>query len=388
MVEHDDYFIEKKNPRISLFRILSVSRRVLKQITRDRRTFAMMIVMPLIIMFIFGVALSGEVKHTPILIDNQDKTVSTPFGDVQAAKSIIGNLSLDDRVSITKGNYQQGVDGVEASNYTASILFPANFSQSIINATQNPDQVIRIIIYLDATKPQIRLTIMTALQDAIKNALNLKGINIETHFAYGGVEFSGLETGTPGVMGFVLTFLALLLSLLILIREQVEGTQIRLFATPLTARERLLGYMISLTIFALLMAFSILAISILVFQVPVEGSLLLLIAMAILFAIVNVSMAVLLANFVNNELQAVQMAPLTALPSMALSGMLVPVSTLPAFIQPLSKVIPLTYAIKIFEGIMLKGYGVSDLLFEISVLVGIALGFTIIAILTVSDKQE
>ena len=113
MTDPETYYIEKKNPRLSAFRVLAVSRRVLRQITRDRRTFAMIIIMPLVIMFIFGVALSGEVKHTSILIDNQDTTVTTPFGSIHAAKDIIANLTHDDRVDVHTGTYTNGIDGVE-----------------------------------------------------------------------------------------------------------------------------------------------------------------------------------------------------------------------------------------------------------------------------------
>jgi ABC-2 type transport system permease protein len=95
-----------------------------------------------------------------------------------------------------------------------------------------------------------------------------------------------------------------------------------------------------------------------------------------------------LSNFARNELQAVQLAPIIALPSMALSGMLVPVSSLPEIIQPLARVIPLYYGNRIFEGIMLKGYGLSELGGDLLVICGMAAIFLVLAAMTVKDSID
>ena len=124
------------------------------------------------------------------------------------------------------------------------------------------------------------------------------------------------------------------------------------------------------------------------FGAVVRGDLLLLFAAAALYALSQVLLAVFLSNFARNEFQAVQLAPLIAFPSMALSGMLVPISSLPAWIQPLSRLIPMYYANQLFEGVMLKGYGSGALAFDFAAVIVMAVLFLLLAMSTVKDRLD
>ena len=370
--------------KFSVARMLSVTKRVLKQIIRDRRTFAMIIVMPLIIMLVFGIALSGEIKHLNVAVDNQDQG---PLGS-----QILSALQADNRVDVHVVSYQKGVDRVENGEYFASILIPSTFTQNITlkfnPQNPNPDIPITMVLYVDATKPAIQGTVLASIRDAMANSLPDAGVSLDQHFAYTHKASSGLDVSIPAVAGFVLTFLILLLSLLTLVRERIGGTQFRLFTTPLTKIERLMGYAGALSFFGFIEVLAIMVISILVFGVEVAGSLTLLLVSLFFYALVHVLMAVFMSNFAENELQAMQMAPLIALPSMALSGMLVPISSLPYSAEILSYAIPLRYGITIFEGIMLKGFGFAELWTSYLALLGFILFFFALALLTVKDEME
>jgi len=212
------------------------------------------------------------------------------------------------------------------------------------------------------------------------------GVELNKQFAFGNIEYSGLDVSIPSVIAFVLTFLVLLISLIIITRESTSGVLTRLYSTPLSALERLLGYSIALMLLGILMVCVILSIGIGVFGVAVQGNFALLFFGAVLYALAHIFLAVFLSNFAKNELQAVQMAPLIALPSMALSGMLIPVNAFPDWVQTISKFVPMYYGNKIFEGIMLKGYGIGDLAFEFAVVGGIAVLFFVLAVTTVKDR--
>ncbi len=374
--------------KFSIFRVLTVSKRVIKQITRDRRTFGMLIVMPILIMLVFGIALSGEVKNIPIIIDNQDQSIDTGIISFNAGDQIFDSLEDDNRVNLKTDTWKEGVKLVEDGEYFASLLIPNNFSKNLAAKINGSDVQLNLKLHIDATKPSIRGSILGAIRDALESALGSQGVEITETIAFNGAEYTGLDTAIPAVMGFVLTFLILLISLLTLVRENIGGTLHRLYTTPLSKFERLLGYVIALTMIGLIEVMAILIISVFAFGAVVQGSILLLIASAFLYASVNVLLAVLLSNFAENELQAVQMAPLTALPSMALSGMLVPVKSLPAFAQFLSNFIPLTYGITIFEGIMLKGFGIKELWYEYLVLYLMGLILLVLASLTVKDHYD
>ncbi|MFX1481079.1 MAG: ABC transporter permease [Promethearchaeota archaeon] len=387
-LESREYFQPSK---FSFKRVFLITRRVLRQITRDRRTFGMIIIMPMVVILIFGFALGGDIKNIPILVDNEDLgyTTTVPpgvnltftFGD-----NITTALKSDNRIHYYAGNFFSNKKNVDDGIYYAAIYIPSNFSESIYNKTQGTQINITLYLYIDATKPTIKAIILVALQEALQSALGSKSISIEEQFAFGGIEFSGLDTSIPSVIAFVITFLVLLISLLTIKREALGGTEERLYASPLKASERLVGYTMALTVLALIMATAILVISIVLFGVVIQGNIFLLIGMLVLFSLLHVLLAVFLSNFAKNELQAIQIAPLIALPSMALSGMLVPVNSFPIIVQVIAKFIPLYYGNRIFEGIMLKGWGVVQLWPDILIISIIALICFILALITVKDK--
>jgi ABC-2 type transport system permease protein len=376
----------------SLGRSVAVATRVLTQIRRDRRTLGMLIVMPAIIMLIFGFALGGQVSNAPILVDNQDVGYNATMGPVSmpihAGSVVLTALQQDSAVKVTVGSFDAGKSGVDSGNYFASILIPSNFSQTLFMKARGGNVVPSIQVYLDGTKPSVVAGIMGALQGSVQNASGVKGFSVVQQYAFGGVKFSGLDVSLPSVIAFVLTFLVLLISLLTIARETTSATLPRLYTTPLMAAERLLGYTMALLLLAIMMVAVILFVGVGLFGVVVRGSIELLFGAAVLYALAHVLMAVFLSNFAKNELQAVQLAPLISLPSMALSGMLVPVNSLPGWIQPLANFVPLYYGNKLFEGIMLKGYGMGSLGLDFAVVAGIAVLFLVLALFTVKDRMD
>ncbi len=380
-----------KPKRFSPNRVMAVTWRVLKQIFRDRRTLSLMIIMPAVIMLIFGFALGGEVKNAPILVNNQDtgynvttgqsSTTSFHFGD-----NITSSLLNDDTVKITFGNFKSGETGVNNGTYYAAIMLPSNFSESLFLKNSGQNVSTSIQIFIDGTKPTIEAGILLALQRALQDSFGNGGVVLDKQFAFGGVEYSGLDVSIPSVMAFVLTFLVLLISLIIVARETTSGILPRLYTTPLSALERLLGYSIALLLLGFLMVGVILVIGVGVFGVVVQGSIVLLFFGAVLYALAHIFLAVFLSNFARNELQAVQLAPLIALPSMALSGMLIPVSSFPGWVQTIAKFVPMYYGNRLFEGIMLKGYGIGTLVPEFLIIGAIATLFFVLAAVTVKDR--
>jgi len=412
----------------SVNRVGVVAWRVLKQIARDRRTLGMMIAMPAIIMLIFGFALGGEVKNVPIAIDNQDNGYNVAYGSdanptIYFGSNITTALIKDNRVKVTQCGFDYGKRGVDNGSCYAAVLIPANFSETLfkhslgnaasqlanvqvvtngtvegnrqISMPLNLSQALSgvgisdnatIILYIDGTKPVNEASILAALQSALQDSVGGSGVSLDKQFAFGNIEYSGLDVSIPSVIAFVLTFLVLLISLIIITRESTSGVLARLYTTPLSATERLLGYSIALLLLGILMVSIILVIGIGVFGAVVSGNLALLFFGAVLYALAHIFLAVFLSNFAKNELQAVQMAPLIALPSMALSGMLIPVNAFPDWVQTVSHFIPMYYGNRLFEGIMLKGYGVGNLGLEFSVIGGIALLFFVLAVMTVKDR--
>ncbi|RMG35433.1 MAG: ABC transporter permease [Methanobacteriota archaeon] len=376
--------MKTRHRHFALYRVTALATRVLKQFRRDHRTVAMLVIFPILFMLIFGIVLSGDINNVPIVVENQDKGVTNPFTNKVTVfgDTIVDGLEGHENVNIVGDNYQEGIDLVEKAEIEASILIPENFTEDLL-ATGNAT----IIVYFDGTKPQLKAAVYQAIADALGD-LAEGGVQFEEHPAYGVGELSGLDVSIPAVMGYILTFLILLISVLTAIREDVSHTKTRLFTTPLTPIERILGYVIALTFLALIETIIVLTIAIYVFGATIHGSLGLLFVAGFLYGISHIFLAFLLSNFAKNEFQSVQMAVLIAIPSLALSGMILPVSTFPPSIAFISKFIPLTYGIRIFEGIMLRGWGIEQLWLEFSVILGLAVVFFILALVSSSDIRK
>ena len=385
-MSNKETFKLEKSAKFSVKRTTAVAFRVFGQLRRDRRTFGITIGMPVLIMVIFGFAFSGEASNVPIIVENLDEGLL--LGDVNLGNNITYSLTHDARVDVTIGNYEENTAKVEESKYFGIIRIPANFTQTVIARGQGEDVKIIIDLYIDATKPATKNSILGALNAALQVAMGEEFVEINQVIAHGGSEFTGLDVSLPGVMAFVLVFLVLIISLLTIMRERLGGTQDRLYTTPLTAFERLLGYVLALLFIASIMVTAILVVGILIFGAVVKGSIFLLIFAAVLFSLAHVFMAVFLSNFAENEIQAVQLAPLISFPSMALSGMMVPIYSFPSFLVPVSKVVPLTYGINLFEGIMLKGWGIKELWLDFLVVIIIAVVSMLLAALTVKDRMN
>ncbi len=384
MSKKDKNEILPKNLNFSFRRTMAIASRTMNQFRRDRRTLGLLIVVPIAIMLIFGLAFSGEVNNVPIILDNQDvEYMSINFG-----LNLSEALQADNSVDITDGDYTEGIDLVERGRFYAAVLIPENFSENIIRMFMGDDISGGLFIYVDATKPQVRASILGAIHDALDEAMGETGINVVQILAHEGAEFTGIDVGIPAVIAFVLIFLLVIVGVITVTREKIQGTEDRLYATPLRSSERLLGYVIGLLFIALLMITLVLIFGVFIFGARVQGNVFLLIFAATLFGIAHVFMAVFLANFAQNELQAIQFAPLTAIPSMALGGMLVPIVSLPVWLQPLSYLVPLTYGINLFEGIMLKGWGFAELWVDFVVVAGMCILFFVLAVLTVRNRMR
>ena len=381
-----------KDKNFSLSRLIAVTWRVLTQVSRDRRTIALIIFIPAIIMLIFGFVFGGQAKNLPILVDNQDSGQTIHSGlnytSVNFGNKVLSQLQADDRVKLSEGSFESGKTGVDNGTYYAAIAFPANFSQVLLlrNAGQSSSNV-SVTIYIDGTNPTIEANILAALQGSMQNTFGNGGVVLDQQFAFGGIQFSSLDVSIPSVISLVLTQTVLLISLIIIVRETTSGVLSRLYTMPLSALERLLGYSLALLILAMAMTGVVLFIGLEIFGAIVQGSFALLFLGAVLYALLNIFLAVFLSNFAKNELQAVQMVPLITLASMALSGLLIPVESFPGWVQILARFVPMYYANKLFEGVMLKGYGIGNLAQQFIILGGIALLFFVLAVATVKDRM-
>jgi len=177
----------------------------------------------------------------------------------------------------------------------------------------------------------------------------------------------------PAILGGVVLFLVFILTGVSFLRERLQGTLERLMASPVTRADLVLGYLLGFFFFAVLQSVLVLLFTVWVLGMNYRGSLGEVLAFQLVVALGSLNLGILASTWARNEFQVVQFIPLFVLPQFFLGGLLWPVQQMPWYLQDISKVMPLRYAIEGLRGIMLEGKGFSGVLPQFSFLMGFAL---------------
>jgi ABC-2 type transport system permease protein len=365
-----------RGPRASLSRFYATFAKELIQLRRDRITFATMIFIPLIQLLLFGYAINADPKHLPTAVLAQDDSVF--------ARSFLAAMRASDYFDIrTIAQSEEDLDRLLLSGTVQfGVQIPANFGRKLIRG-ERPG----LLVIADATDPIATGGATAALQGLSTRvfARDLLGpaaalapkeppYDLRIHRRYNPAGETRLNI-VPGLMGTILTLTMLIFTGLSVTREIERGTMESLLAMPIRPVEIMLGKIAPYVLVGGLQMTLILVAAQLLFGVPVVGSLVLLVALTMLFIVANLSVGYTFSTIATNQLQAMQMSFFFFLPSLLLSGFLFPFRGMPGWAQNLGEVLPLTHYLRIVRGVMLKGAEWTDIQFD-----GLALGaFTLAA---------
>ena len=343
-------------------RVVAIALRVFRGFRHDKRAMGMMIVAPIIAMSVFGIAFGGEVSNIDIVIINEDQgVVLMPGGDpVKLSEILIGNLD-DETLNIERmDSLDDAVEKVRDGEKWAVIHFPADYTASVLAGNSTT-----ITIRADQSNQQIYAAILVSLRDASERTMEDQGMSMavemdDSEAVYGeGAEFSDFLI--PGVIGFAIFLLTTLLTLLTFTSERVNRTLDRLLVTPATPMDIVLGYGLAFGVTGTIQAILLVGWGILVFDILIEGSVLLAILIAALLAIASQALGILLSSATRTEAQAVQMLPVIVLPVFLLAGIFWPIEAIPSYIRPFSFALPPTHAVDALRSIMIRGWGIAEI---------------------------
>src|SRR6266446_3789224 len=352
----------KGHPKFSFERLRGIIAKEFLQMRRDRLTFAMMLVIPLIQLTLFGFAINSDPRHLPaavLLADRgpQGRTLLYAFKNSTY-------FDFARQVSSEK----EGRDLLAQGRVQFVISIPENFSRNLLRGDR-PE----LLVEADATDPGTTGnaigSLSTALNTALKN--DLKGpleslaandgpIDLRVHALYNPEAITHYNI-VPGLMGVVLTLTMILVTGLAITRERERGTMENLLSMPTRPIEVLVGKLVPYILVGYVQVTLILLASRFLFDVPMFGSLLLLLIAAALFIIANLAVGITFSTIAQNQLQAMQMTFFFFLPSLLLSGFAFPFRGMPGWAQAIGKVLPLTHFVRIVRGILLKGNGIGNI---------------------------
>ncbi len=340
------------------------------QLRRDRVSFAMIVMIPVMQLMLFGYAINTTPHNLPTAVLLQE--------DTDLGRSILKALENTAYFRFTREVHD--VREFDDLLKSGKVLFGVEIPRGFERAVRRGDRP-ALLIAADATDPIAASSGLSSLSVVVQTALEHDlhtgdppslPFEIRAHARYNPAASSRLNI-VPGLVGTILTMTMLIFTALSVTREIERGTMESLLSMPIKPVEVMFGKIIPYVLVGFVQAAIIIAIGVLLFGVPMFGSLTLLSVLSILFITANLSIGYTFSTLAQNQLQAMQLSIMFFLPSILLSGFMFPFLGMPVWAQYIGEGLPLTHYLRIVRAIMLKGATVQNLQYDTFALVALML---------------
>jgi ABC-2 type transport system permease protein len=357
---------------VNITRLLALIRKEFIQIVRDPRSLTIIFIMPLLQLLLLGFSASSDVRNVPLVVLDEDR--SPAARDLLAAYRAADYFHLDYDVT-SESEMRKLIDAGQAG---AGLIIPPGYGDRIASG-----QTAEVGFVVDGSDPSIAATGLSAAQliaQAKATALVVSRaaqlgqssavrslIDMRTQVWYNPDLISSYNM-VPAMIGMILLFLTMQLTAAAIVRERERGTMEQLAVTPLSSAELMIGKLAPFVVIALIDTVEIVIVGVLIFNVPINGSLVLLFALSALFLMTTLSIGLFISTIARTQREAQMNSMLFTLPAMFLSGFYFPIAAMPKILQYISYAIPLRYFLVISRSIVLKGVGADALVPEIAAL--------------------
>lgn len=328
-----------------LFGYWSVVRKEILHLLRDRTTFVIALMIPIVQLTIFGFAADFDVRHIPTVIVDYDHSpesrnylqglVNTQYID------IIGSVDTP----------ADALSAIRRGSAKAAIIIPPDFSRH-----RRAGKPADVQILLDGSDSQVALRARQAVaQPGISGPISP---HVDTLF---NPRMRTQVFMVPGLIAVILQLVTVSLTAFSLVREREQGTLEQMMVSPIGRLGLMLGKLTPYAVLALLETAAVLLVGWLIFDVQVVGSVALLMLLSVPFIVAALSLGLLISTISENQGQALQFTMLVTLPSILMSGFVFPRDTMPGVLYLVSNAIPVTYFLEIIRGVVVRGAGFGDL---------------------------
>jgi ABC-2 type transport system permease protein len=369
-------------PRFSPGRLLAVVIKEFIQMRRDRLTFAMIVGIPIIQLFLFGYAINADPRNLPTAVLSQD---NGPF-----SRAIVAAMqnSTYFRVTVTAQSAAEVDRLLARGRVQFAVEIPVGFQRDLMRGDRPA-----LLLMADATDPAATSNAVGALQRIVDGAVAplLTGplaelapaaspVEVRIHRRYNPEGLTQYNI-VPGLMGTILTMTMIIMTSLAMTRERERGTMENLLAMPVRPAEVMLGKLTPFIGVGAVQVGVILTAARFLFGVPMEGQPAVLLAGLLCFIVANLAVGFLFSTVARNQLQAMQMSFFFFLPSILMSGFMFPYRGMPVWAQTIGEVLPLTHFLRIVRGVMLKGNALADVWTDIWPLLAFLFAVSVLALL-------
>jgi len=349
-------------------RLRAVAYKEFIHVRRDPIMPRLIILLPILVLILFGYALNTTVKNVPLAVFDASQD--------RVSRAVIAAFSSGERfVALPVDSPRAALEAVRTGHARAILEIPKGALQAA-----RSHKVLALTFRVDGSDPNMTAQMGVFAADSTKEISQrlLAGRSLtDSSFAmplsvtqdvlYNPEKRTAVFM-VPGIIGLVLSLITVLLTAVAVVREREVGTMESLIATPVRPLEVVIGKVIPYFGFGLLDAALVLGVGVWLFKVPMNGDLWLLVWASVLFVLGSLGIGVVISTLARNQMQAMFATLAFVFPNMFLSGMLFPLEGMNPFFQALSYVVPLRYFLKVTRGVMLRGAGLESLTLEFTAL--------------------
>src|SRR5574344_2070550 len=350
-----------------------------RHILRDYRTLLILIGLPIVMMFLFGFAITTEVRNVRmVVVTSSADNLTHRIADRLNASSYF-NVTAD---VPTPAQAQTLLKGAKAD---MAVVFSPRFSDHLLDGSA------AVQLITDCTDPNMAIqqsnyarSIIAA--ELLRNGINNGGVMIKLLY---NPRMESAYNFVPGVMGMILMIICAMMTSISIVREKERGTMAILLVSPVRPILIIIAKMIPYLISGIVDLIFILTISYFILRVPVAGSLLSLSAVSILFIIVALSLGLLISVLTDTQVAAMLASGMMLLiPSILLSGMIYPIESMPVVLQFIAHIVPASWFISACRKIMIMGVSITAVWKEVCVMTIMAIFLLVVSLKKFKKRLE
>ena len=346
-------------------RLISIIRKEFIQIFRDKRTLALILVMPLVQLFLLGYAATNDVRNVPLAVYDQSHSPE--------ARALLDAYRAADyfKLAYSVGSQSELQALIDNGQSKAGLIIPPDYANQLNQGTA------QVAFVLDGSEPTVASTALSAAQligqyhatrilseKFDRSGQNFKlqpPVDVHTSVWYNPDMVSSYFM-IPGLIGLILAAIMGIVTATAVVRERERGTIEQLIVTPIRPWELVVGKILPYTVLGLFDTIIIIAVGHWWFGVPVRGSLVLIFLLSALFLLSGLGVGLFVSTVADTQQEAILTVFMTVLPSIFLAGFIYPLEAMPVVLQWISYAIPLRYFLAIIRTLMLKGVGIESIL--------------------------
>jgi ABC-2 type transport system permease protein len=333
--------------------------RIIRQFMHDKRTLALMIIAPLLILWLISMVFNGQEYHPHIGIVDLPDPIVTLMEDQDAKTTVFANREEAERA-------------LEKNEIDAYLALEGH----------QPS------LRLEGSDPSVNKSIILLMQKVFEKAIPAaEMIRPKITYLHGSEDMSAFDNFGPVLIGYFAFFFVFLIAGVAFLRERTGGTLERLLVTPLRRAEIVIGYIIGFGIFTMIQATLIAWFSIEILDIMMVGSFWYVLLITLLLSMTALTLGTFLSAYANNEFQMIQFIPLVIVPQVFFSG-LFNMETMNIWLQKLSIIMPLTYGAEALRDIMIRGKGWSDIAVDVYVLLAFSIFFMVANVLALRKHRK